>query len=143
MKLLFTVIFLAATAYGFMNNLKHEAMEAAKALGGPTHLNMWCIAANCKLAMAEAFTDPNFYKLTACEEGCNPFFYNDTTEMKLHYQNCTTKCALTYEGPKVQKFMDCAMQHECMSFDPIGNTTCPVPEVDPESSLDSLSGEWW
>lgn len=143
MKLLFTVIFLATTAFGFMNKLKTELQHASKILGTPTHLDFLCLAQHCKLAMAEAITDPNFYKLSACEEGCNPFFTNDTTDMKLHYQNCTTKCALTYEGPKVQKFMTCAMDHECMSFEPIGNTTCPVPDVDPESSLQSLSGEWW
>jgi hypothetical protein len=34
------------------------------------------------------------------------------------------------------------MNNNCVGFPPI-NSTCPVPEVDPESSLADLAGEWW
>jgi hypothetical protein len=93
--------------------------------------------------MALAIVTPSFYSLATCETACNDFFYNDTTEMKLHYQNCTTKCALSYESANVDNFMSCGMNNECLQFDSLGNATCPSPEVDPESSLDSLKGEWW
>lgn len=62
--------------------------------------------------------------------------------MKLHYQNCTTKCALTYQTVAGNAFMDCAFENHCITFAPIP-MTCPKPEVDPEASLASLTGEWW
>ena len=64
----------------------------------PTHINTGCVALHCAWAMAKAVTDPMFGKLTKCENGCDGFFYNDTSEMKLQYQNCTTKCSLTYSS---------------------------------------------
>lgn len=93
--------------------------------------------------MAKAIVDPMFSKLTKCEGGCDAFFYNDTSEMKLQYQNCTTKCSLTYSSQATQDFMTCGMSHKCLTFSPLGNTTCPFPEPDSESNLESLHGEWW
>lgn len=103
---------------------------------------MTCVLKNCPLAMAKAMVDPTFMEQAWCQNSCNPFYYNDTTPMKLHYQNCTTKCALTYEDNAGDEFLACAMNAQCVSFAPINNT-CPKPEVDPEASLASLSGEWW
>jgi len=102
-----------------------------------------CVGVHCAWAMAKAITDPMFGKLTKCENGCNGFFTNDTSDMKLQYQNCTTKCSLTYSSPATQDFMTCAMSNKCLTFEPLGNTTCPFPEVDSETSLASLEGEWW
>ena len=96
--------------------------------------------------MAAASIHLDFWKLVTCENSCTPFFYNDTTPMKLHYQNCTTKCALTYESEAMDNLMACAMTYNCITFAPI-DVTCPVAAleaaVEPGSSLASLDGEWW
>ena len=107
----------------------------------PSSINFKCVAEHCAAQFAGTLLDKKFYEMTSCELGCNPFYYNDTTPGKLHYQNCTTKCALTFESAAGNKFMGCAMENNCMEFAKI-NGTCPAPEVDPESSLASLSGEW-
>ena len=86
--------------------------------------------------------NPIFKKLISCENGCTPYWYNDTSVERLKYQNCTTKCSLTYKSDAGEKFMACAMNNNCITFAPL-NVTCPKPEVDPESSLADLSGEWW
>lgn len=103
---------------------------------------MGCVVKNCALKMARAMVSPTFMRNAWCQNGCNPYYYNDTTPMKLHYQNCTTKCALTYEDAPGDEFMACAMDNECVKFGEIPGS-CPAPEVDPESSLHSLEGEWW
>jgi len=109
----------------------------------PTKVDFVCVTMHCAKEMAEAMVEPTFIKMTECENSCNPLYYNDTTPMKLHYQNCTTKCALTYETPEIDNFMTCAMNNDCMSFAIINDTVCPSPEIDPESSIASLEGEWW
>jgi hypothetical protein len=85
-------------------------------------MDAFCLATHCPVAMAEAMAEPTFYKMSACELGCNPLYYNDTTPMKLEYQNCTTKCSLTYETPAIDNFMSCAMENECVTFAVINDT---------------------
>jgi hypothetical protein len=51
----------------------------------PTSMDMFCLATKCPVAMAEAMIEPTFIKMSECELGCNPFYYNDTTPMKLLY----------------------------------------------------------
>lgn len=106
-------------------------------------MDMFCLATKCPVAMAAAMLEPTFIKMSECELGCNPLYYNDTTPMKLEYQNCTTKCALTYDTPEIDNFMTCAMGNDCVGFAVINDTVCPSPEIDPESSIASLEGEWW
>ena len=108
----------------------------------PNSVDMSCMLKNCPLKMARAMVDPTFMEQAWCQNGCNDFYYNDTTPMKLHYQNCTTKCALTYEDGPGDEVLACAMEANCVTFGQINNT-CPQPEVDPEASLASLDGEWW
>jgi hypothetical protein len=50
---------------------------------------------------------------------------------------------LTYETPEIDNFMTCAMNNDCLTFAIINDTVCPSPEIDPESSIASLEGEWW
>ena len=106
-------------------------------------IHIGCALAHCAGKLARAAVDPIFYKQTTCELGCNALFYNDTTPMKLHYQNCTTKCALTYESPASDALLGCAMNNDCITFAPLGNATCPKPAVSPNASLADLAGEWW
>lgn len=80
----------------------------------PNSVNMGCVMKNCGLEMAVAIIDPVFMENAWCQMSCNPFYYNDTTEMKLHYQNCTTKCALTYDSPRGDHFLGCAMENQCV-----------------------------
>jgi hypothetical protein len=118
------------------------ASGVAKMAASPMTMNIACLTLHCPEAFAAAMIDPVFKKNTKCQKTCDPFFANDTTPEKLHYQNCTTKCALTYDSPAGDKFLACAMNNNCVGFPPI-NSTCPVPEVDPETSLADLAGEWW
>jgi hypothetical protein len=105
-------------------------------------MDMGCVLLHCPLSFAKASLDPVFMKGTQCQLGCNDVYKHDTTPEKLVYQNCTTKCALTYESPAGDAFTNCAMLNDCISFPPI-DVTCPKPEVDPTLSLADLSGEWW
>ena len=108
----------------------------------PNSVDMKCVLSKCPLKAAKAMIDPVFMEQAWCQNSCNPYYYNDTGPMKLHYQNCTTKCALTYEDNAGDEFLACAMDNQCVTFAPIPNS-CPKPEVDPEASLASLDGEWW
>lgn len=108
----------------------------------PSNMDIGCVTKHCPLSFAEAIVDPTFLKDIACEESCNPYFYNSTSIGRLEYQNCTTKCALTYDTPVGDKFIGCAMTNNCMTFLPL-NVTCPAPEPGAASSLADLTGEWW
>jgi len=97
---------------------------------------------SCALVMAEALLDPKFLEEGICENGCNDLYYTDTSPMKLHYQNCTTKCALTYDSAAGERFLGCGMSNGCVTFAPIPGS-CPKPEPEATSTLTSLNGEWW
>ena len=109
-------------------------------------MDVGCLTRHCIGKIPAAMVEPKMYKLTSCENDCNPLYYSDTTPEKLEYQNCTTKCALTYESKAGDELMACAMNHNCIEFAPI-DVTCPVEKltaaVEPGSSLKSLEGEWW
>jgi len=90
----------------------------------------------------KAMASPMFLEQAHCQGQCTPYYYNDTTPGKLHFQNCTTQCALTYDSPAGDKLMGCAMAHNCVTFAPIpGN--CPKPVPGAKTNLKSLEGEWW
>ena len=95
LNIAFFVSVVSAKINGRGNSLPSEHLLGKS----PTSVDMVCVTAHCPKEMAAALLDPTFYKMSVCEEGCNPFYYNDTSDMKLEYQNCTTKCALTYETP--------------------------------------------
>lgn len=103
-----------------------------------------CVAKHCAKEAARALIDPMFYKNSACELGCQNNFDKDKTPEKLHYQNCTTTCAVTYESPAGDAFTGCGMAHGCMSLPAIPGQ-CPYKKehIQPDASLASLTGEWW
>ena len=107
---------------------------------------MVCATKHCAGKVLPAMINPNFIKEAHCELGCNPLYYNDTTPEKLSYQNCTTKCALTYESKAGDELMACAMDNNCVTFAPI-DVTCPKAQleaaIEPGSSLANMKGEWW
>lgn len=109
-------------------------------------MDVGCVSLHCALKIPAVMVDPGFYKESACELGCNDFYWNSTDPARLEYQNCTTKCALTYESDSMDALMACAMNHNCIEFAPI-DVTCPVAQleaaIEPGSSLASLTGEWW
>ena len=112
----------------------------------PNKMDIGCVTRHCSTKILPAMVSPNMWKESACELDCNPLYYNDTTEGKLHYQNCTTKCALTYESKAGDNLMACAMDHNCITFAPI-DVTCPTAQleaaIEPGSSLANMKGEWW
>jgi len=88
--------------------------------------------------------DPRFAQNSACELGCQNHYDDDTTPEKLVYQNCTTTCAISHSSPAGDAFLGCAMEAGCVEFPPIPGS-CPYKKehVQPNSSLASLSGEFW
>jgi hypothetical protein len=105
-------------------------------------MDLGCIAKHCAGVMAKATVDPTFWKSSKCEMGCNAIYKTDPTPEKLHYQNCTTICALSYESPAGDAFLACAMTNACITFPPIPGE-CPMPKVKKGLSLANLEGEWW
>lgn len=117
-------------------------LDKIKGYPNPNKMDMNCIRKHCPLAMAEAMIDPVFLELGVCENRCNELYYTDTSPGKLHYQNCTTKCALTYESRAGENFLACTMNEQCVVFAPIEGH-CPKPEPDANTQLTDLNGEWW
>lgn len=107
-------------------------------------MNMGCLLKHCGIEFAAAALLPEFIANSLCEVGCTKVYDEDTTPEKLVYQNCTTTCAVSHETKAGDKFLACAMNHECVSFPPIPGH-CPYKEshIQPDASLASLSGEWW
>jgi len=116
---------------------------------GPTKTDQVCLALHCGLQLAAAILDPEFMLNSICELGCDSTYESDTTPEKLVYQNCTTTCAVTHESQSGDAFLACAMDHNCIEFPPIPEPPlvpfCPYTKdmVQPDSSLASLTGEWW
>eukprot|EP00040_Diaphanoeca_grandis_P042201 m.264390 g.264390 ORF g.264390 m.264390 type:complete len:307 (-) comp55892_c0_seq1:193-1113(-) len=105
-------------------------------------MNMKCVLQHCAKEFAAASVDPIFLENTACELGCNKIYKTDPTPDKLHYQNCTTKCAMTYQSVAGEAFLGCVMTFNCISFPSIPGV-CPNPTIKPGTSLATLQGEWW
>jgi len=104
------IMMLAALFGNVMATVPHKF----RGTPNPNSVDMGCVIKHCPLLMAEAIIDPVFMEMSWCQMSCNPFFYNDTTPMKLHYQNCTTKCALTYDSVRGDKFLGCTMENQCV-----------------------------
>jgi len=106
--------------------------------------DMGCLLKHCPGALAKASVDPNFIKEGVCQVGCAKVLKEDTTPGKLHYQNCTTTCALTYDSPAGEGFLKCAMDNNCIGFPAIPGS-CPYRKehIQSDASLASLSGEFW
>lgn len=43
---------------------------------------MGCVMKHCGAKMIKAALHPSFYKLISCENGCTPYFYNETAVEK-------------------------------------------------------------
>lgn len=120
------------------NNSSEPNIQAGQGI----NMKPMCMLKHCPLKLARAMTDKGFIKEGMCEFGCEPLYDKDPTPMKLHYQNCTTTCALSYQSPANDALMGCAMNNDCIEFAHLGGA-CPKPDIDQTSSLDVLSGEWW
>lgn len=103
-----------------------------------------CLAQHCGKESARAVLDPNFYKDSACEVKCMHMFDKDHTREKLHYQNCTTTCAVTYESEAGDAFLSCAMNNGCVEFPKIpGHCNYNHSMIQEGITLSALQGEWW
>ena len=69
----------------------------------PTKMDVACLVRHCALTLPAIMVDPAFYKEVSCVDGCSGFYWNATDIEKFEYQNCTTKCALTYESSAMDK----------------------------------------
>jgi len=138
MKYFVPIMFLAAIIPNVMASNPHKMRNSPN----PNSVDMGCVVKNCPLSMAKAMINPIFMEMAWCQNSCNPYYYNDTTPMKLHYQNCTTKCALTYDSRAGDEFLGCTMENNCVNFGQI-NSTCPKPEPGVKTHISDLDGEWW
>lgn len=120
------------------------AVISCLACYGLAQMKPGCLATHCAKEMARAILEPQFYQNSACELGCQNNFDKDLTPEKLHYQNCTTTCAVTYETPAGDAFLACAMNNKCVSFPDIpGHCPYKKEHIQADTSLASLTGEWW
>lgn len=141
MKKYMTTLLLIASV--IMSVSAFRTMEKVKGkYPNPNKVDGKCVAEHCAWQMAKAMVDVEFIKEGVCEEGCNSLYYTDDTPMKLHYQNCTTKCALTYDSKAGEDFLGCTMEKGCVTFAPIPGI-CPKPEPGVNTQLSDLNGEWW
>lgn len=103
-----------------------------------------CLLEHCSKSSFECGLNSDCRDAIACAEKCWGNWDNDTTPEKFHVQNCTEKCALTYDSKEYDSFMTCITDNKCMSFPPIPNT-CRGKNVHPVKSLSvkDIQGEWW
>jgi len=113
MKTISTLLLVASVIMSVSAFRPLEKMVSGK-YPNPNKVIASCVAEHCALQMAAAMIDPWFIEEGVCEEGCNSLYYTDDTPMKLHYQNCTTKCALTYDSKAGRDFLGCNMEHGCV-----------------------------
>jgi hypothetical protein len=107
-------------------------------------MHLDCLEKHCASQFLKAVVNPKFTASSICEMGCGKVYDQDPSPEKLEYQNCTTKCALTYETVSGDAFTACAMENGCMEMLPIPGS-CPYKKehIQPNSSLASLTGEFW
>lgn len=129
--------------------MKFAFMGLLTTVLGQSTSNATCLQVYCKRQLARAVVDPVFLKNSVCELGCDSTYESDTTPEKLVYQNCTTTCAVTYESKAGDAFLSCAMDNYCVTFPPIPEPPavpfCPYTKamVQQDTTLASLTGEWW
>jgi len=108
-------------------------------------MNFTCANDFCSENTVQCLKDQQCRKNLACSAGCMLNWDKDPTIDKVHAQNCTTKCGVTYEDEIIDDYMTCMMSHKCISFPPI-DVQCPQgldQYIQADSSFDSLKGEWW
>lgn len=131
--MLFALAYVTAMPFAGLNNLQGMPM------------NVTCMTNYCGHQTKQCMGDKQCRKNLACSAGCMANWGKDPTPDKVHAQNCTTKCGVTYEDDIIDDYMTCMMSHKCISFPPI-DVQCPqgLEEfIQPDASLDSLKGEWW
>jgi len=84
-----------------------------------------CMITHCGVQSLSCFTDQTCLNALSCSSACMQHWNDDPTPGKVHAQNCTTKCAITYLDNRTQTYMSCMMSNHCINFPPI-NITCPV-----------------
>ncbi len=107
-------------------------------------INIACVLEHCTLQSASCLLSGDCRSVIGCAQTCMNQWDDDTTPEKFHVQNCTNKCAFTYNGEVYDKFMSCLSDHKCIAFPPIPNT-CRAPNVHPLKSLSlkDIQGSWW
>jgi len=124
-----------------------STVVAVAALGvAPGGANLACMTKHCAAESAKCVLDKTCDSNMVCSAKCMADWDKDPTQQKVHAQNCTTKCGITYMDDTTQDYMTCLMAHDCITFPSI-NVTCPVDKltasVAPNASLATLTGEWW
>ena len=102
-----------------------------------------CIATHCAKESMECGLSDSCRKAMTCSAGCMQHWNDDPDPRHFVGQNCTTKCAASYEDKAYDDVMGCWNEHNCVEFPATGNVKCAAPEPDPKMSLASLEGEFW
>ena len=107
-------------------------------------VDIGCLLKHCSGQSATCGLDGTCRSSMLCAKKCMDGWNDDKTPEKLHIQNCTAKCSLTYMDQTYINFMSCLTENKCVSFPPINNT-CRGPNVHPlkQLSLKDLQGTWW
>lgn len=107
--------------------------------------NSKCAEEYCAKEGEECFLDIDCDEYLACSGFCMATWNLDNTTQKVHAQNCTMKCAASFENNVTDNFMACMFEHNCITFPPI-NISCPSNvslSIQKNSSIANLEGEWW
>lgn len=105
-----------------------------------------CMELHCHSEWVQCHKDKVCSDALACNAYCvEKVFPSDSTPQKVRGQNCTLKCSASYENAVTDAFNECMFKNKCISL-PSNNVQCPTglsQHIQPNSSLHSLSGEWW
>lgn len=106
----------------------------------------FCMESHCHSEWVQCRKSKVCMENLACNAYCVAIeFPSDHTIQKAHGQNCTLKCSASYQNQVTDAFNGCMFENECINLPKI-NVTCPAGlsrHIQPNSSLHSMSGEWW
>ena len=102
-----------------------------------------CVINQCAKPTAGCIVDRGCREAISCEQKCMEKWDSDTTPRKLTVQNCTNKCAFTYQADAYFAFMTCITENKCLTLDTIPDmckqNVMPLKQL----STADLKGNWW
>jgi hypothetical protein len=106
-------------------------------------INATCVINQCAKPTAGCIVDRGCREAIGCEQKCMEKWDSDTTPRKLTVQNCTNKCAFTYQTDAYVAFMTCITDNKCLVLDPIPDMCKSSVKPLKQLSTADLKGNWW
>ena len=106
-------------------------------------INTTCVLSQFAKSAAGCIVDRGCREAIGCEQKCMEKWDSDTTPRKLTVQNCTNKCAFTYQTDAYVAFMTCNTDNKCLILDTIPDickqNVKPLKQLSPAD----LKGNWY